>query len=343
MTTATAHNAPLGPAWARWVTSAVLLLSAGVLLASLTVALYNVRYSYHRILDIASGAMETPAVPEVLSIPAWVAPFLQDLSVVSPGVVAFTAGCMTFSAALLLWFPASVRAFASPHFPFPRNYRTYYVQFGLIGTLIGFVMAFSDIDLRAERQAIILLEALGTAVWSSLTAILLAYGVCPIVEVVYQRLQQPGVHPAADTRSALEALRRRTVDAAESLAMLRDSANALGAELSMRHVETRVGRLEGTLSEVADRLAQLARMAQDLAAARDEAEGHARRIESQARAAEERLSSVDAQVRDLAEAVSGIKAAVGRIEGVAGPQREQVAALEKRVVTIVQTLKKASE
>jgi hypothetical protein len=343
MTTASARNAPLGPAWARWVTSGVLLLSAGVLLASLIVTVYNVSYSYHRILEIASGTTEPPAHPDALSIPAWVAPFLQDLSVVAPGVVVFTTACMTYAAALLLWFPASAQTFVSPHFPFPRNYKMYYVQFGLIGTLIGFVMAFSDIDLRAERQAIILVEALGTAVWSSLMAILLAYGVCPVVEMVYQRLRQPRAPAAADTRSALEALRRRTVDAAESLATLRDSANALGAELSVRHIETRVGRLEGTLSEVADRLAQLTRLTQDLRTAHDDAAGHARGVESRAGAAEKQLSSLDVHFRGLADAVTGIRATVDRLEGAAQPQRERVEALERRLGTIVQTLKKASE
>jgi chromosome segregation ATPase len=97
------------------------------------------------------------------------------------------------------------------------------------------------------------------------------------------------------------------------------------------------------LSEGADRLAQLARVTQDLSTAHDDAEGHARRIESRARAAEERLSSMDAHLRGLAEAVTGIKATVDRLDGAAQPQREQVEALERRVVTIVQTLKKASE
>jgi len=343
MTTATAHNAPLRPTWVRWLASGALVFSTTLFLAALVVALYNVRYSYHRIWQLTSGDADEASDIIALAIPAWVSPFLQDLSVISPGLVVFTSACMAFSALLLLWFPASAQRFPSPHFPFPPSYKLYYIQLGLLGTMIGFVIAFSDIDLSAERQSVVLVEALGTALWSTLTAILLAYGVCPIVEMVYQRLKRPGALVATDTRSALETLRQRTVDAATSLTILTDSASALGAELSTRHIENRVGRLEDTLSRVADQLAQLAAVTQRLSTTPEDLAHQARTADARAAATDDRLASLHAQLGELGDTLTGIAASVEDLRSAAVPQREKVDALEGRLTTIVQTLKKAVE
>jgi hypothetical protein len=343
MTTASEHNAPLRPAWVRWLTSGALLFSATLFLAALVVAIYNVRYSYHRIWQLASGDAGKADDVAALGIAEWVAPFLQDLSVISPGLVVFTSACMAFSALLLLWFPASAQRFSSPHFPFPPSYKTYYIQLGLLGTMIGFVIAFSDIDLSAERQSLVLVEALGTALWSTLTAILLAYGACPVVEMGYQRLRQPGARGATNTRSALETLRQRTVDAATSLATLTDSATALGAELSTRHIEHRVGRLEGTLSQVADQLTQLTQVTQRLSTSQEGLAQQARTADGRATAADDRLASLHTQLRELGNTLTGIGTAVEELRSAAVPQRDKVDALEGRLTTIVQTLKKAVE
>jgi hypothetical protein len=69
------------------------------------------------------------------------------------------------------------------HFPFPSTYKTYFVQFGLLGTLLAFILAFSAQRLLSDiKDPEMLYRALGTALWSSFTAIFLAYGVCPLVE-----------------------------------------------------------------------------------------------------------------------------------------------------------------
>lgn len=343
MTTATAHNAPLRPAWVRWLASGALVFSTALFLVALVVAIYNVRYSYHRIWQLTAGDPGAADDLTALAIPGWVSPFLQDLSVISPGLVVFTSACMAFSALLLLWFPTSAQRFPSPHFPFPPSYKMYYIQLGLLGTMIGFVIAFSDIDLSAERQSLVLVEALGTALWSTLTAILLAYGVCPIVEMVYWRLRQPGALVATDTRSALETLRQRTVDAASSLTILTDSASALGAELSTRHLENRVGRLEDSLSQVADQLAQLTQGTQRLSTTQEDLAHQARTADARATTAEDRVASLHAQLGALGDTLTGIATSVEELRSTAVLQREKVGALEGRLTTIVQTLKKAVE
>ena len=348
-------NGPARSAWVLWVSSVLLILSAAALCASLVIGTYNVRYSFNRIWEIALGDAATAGasgrISAILSIPQWVRPFMQDLSLVTPGLAAFTSSCMLLSAVLLIWFPASAARLSSIHFPFPAGYKTYYVQLGLLGTIIGFVIAFSDVEIGAERQAMILVEALGTALWSTLTAILLAYGVCPLVELVYQRLRWPQARVATDTRSALEVLRQRTVDAADSLATLSDSANALSGDLSVRSLHGRIGRLEDALAHVAEGLEQLGKMARELKDRQEETECHARMTESWVETTEQRLTQLDEHVQDLGRSLSSLAATVDDLGASAArlqeedipTQSERIAALEQRVITLVKTLKTALE
>ena len=349
------QNGPERSAWVLWVSSALLILSAAALCASLVIGTYNVRYSFHRISEITLGDAATAGAPgrisAILSIPQWVRPFMQDLSLVTPGLVVFTSSCMVLSAILLIWFPTSAVRLSSIHFPFPPGYKTYYVQLGLLGTIIGFVIAFSDIELGAERQAMVLVEALGTALWSTLTAILLAYGVCPLVELVYQRLRRPRARVAIDTRSALEVLRQRTVNAADSLATLSDSANALSGELTVRSLHGRIGRIEDALAHVAEGLEHLGKMARELKDHQEETECHARMNESWVETTEQRLTRLDEHVQDIGRSLSSLAATVDDLGASAArlqeedipTQSERVDALEQRVITLVKTLKTSLE
>lgn len=347
-------NGATRPAWVIWCSTGLLALSAGVLCCAVVVGAYNIRYSYYRIGEITQSGPDGAAPPAVASesmAPEWVRPFLQDLSVVSPSLVAFTAACMVVAAAALAWFPVSAGRMTSVHFPFPASYKTYYVQLGLLGTIVGFVIAFSDVDPRAERQALVLIDALGTALWSTLTAILLAYGVCPVVEVVYQRLRQPTMLVPTDTRSALELLRQRTVDAAQSLGALTESASALSVELSVQQLQSRIAGLEETLGALGAQVDALQRTARDLTDYRREIEDGARATEAWAAATEEKLSQLDGQLSDVTRSVTAIaataddlKLSAARLQEEDIPtQAERVDVLERRLDTIVKMLKNALE
>jgi biopolymer transport protein ExbB/TolQ len=341
------------PAWVRWSSLGLAIFSAAILCAAVVIGSYNVRYSYHRISDIVQRD-ETAAAQlggRADLVPEWVAPFMQDLSVVSPGLVAFTAACMLFSALLLIRFPAATPRIETVHFPFPVTYKTYYVQMGLLGTIIGFVIAFSEIDLGAERQTLVLIEALGTALWSTLTALLLAYGVCPVVELLYQRLRAPAGRARTDTRSALDVLRQRTVDAAQSLAMLTDSANAVSGELDLHHLENRIGRIEGKLSAIGESLAELTGTTRELREYREEMEGNARMVESFADTTEQRLSQLDEQLRRLEQSVATVVSAAEELKMASERLQEEdlpalgerLDTLERRVSAIVKTFKDVPE
>lgn len=254
------------PAWMRPALLLLAALSATLLGAAATIAFHNLRYSYARVLDILGGPSDAIELTPVV-VPAWVDPFLQDLSVVSPALVTFTAARMLVAAVLLLAAPLATRRWSAIHFPFPEPYKVYYIQMGLLGTIVGFVLAFAEVDPRADRQSLILLEALGTALWSTLTAIVLAYVLCPVVEALYRRVRDTVLpREPNDTRSALDLLRARTVATAEELDQLGASTRALAAasqalssELGDRQIASRVARLE-------TQLAELLRIATDLSA-----------------------------------------------------------------------------
>lgn len=344
------------PAWVTASAGALLALSTVVFLLSLAVGFYNVRYSAIRISEI--GAEPTGAVAETstrefpATFPEWVHPYLQDLSVVSPALVAFTAASMILGSVWLLWFPAAVARASSIHFPFPDSYKTYYIQFGLLGTIVGFVIAFSDIDLGAERQTLVLIEALGTALWSTLTALLLSYGVCPLFELAYRRLRDPLArrHPS-DTRSALELLRQRTSDAAESLTTLRRTADAMSAELNLHQLESRVGRVEGSLSQIVDDLTRLTKAVRGIETGQEE-------IANRARSLAGRADRTDAHLGDVDRRLDEISRSLGALTGTAEDLGRQITQLrerdlvdhterldeaERRLDTIVRALKNVAE
>jgi hypothetical protein len=196
-----------------------LVLSIALLCAALLVLQSNVVYTVERLglglggaisswftdaapTQAASGATRMSAAAALARHPGWVQPLLKDLSSISALLVVLTALQMLLGALRLL--SGNAGNLARVHFPFHRSYQTYFVQLGLIGTVVGFVLAFSEVGVAPEaaEQTQVLLDALGTALWSTLTALVLAYMFGPSVEFVYAALAR------TRTGLALTALRR---------------------------------------------------------------------------------------------------------------------------------------
>jgi len=245
----------------------VLLLATLAPLCALvaTVIVYNVRHSAARICGSVVGAASVLDSSSAGSTPRWVAPLLQDLSVISPVLVLFTALCMATGAALLVWPSLWPQRFSSPRFPFPSAYRGHFVQLGLLGTIVGFVIAFSSADGRGApggAEPALLLDALGTALWSTLTALTLAYVVGPPVEALYaglRRLRGVALVPG-DSRTALDRLRERSLQASASLEVLTHSASGLAGEMDAQRVRMRVVALQRVAEELSERLQLLERV-----------------------------------------------------------------------------------
>jgi hypothetical protein len=288
------------------------------------VVYYNMIYSRDQITRMLrpQGPKSALDVRNADPVPAWVMPYMVDLSVVTPGLIAFTAACMAYGASLLVRSSVPVAKLTGRRFPFPSAYRTHYVQMGLLGTLIGFVIAFSNPDLAAERQADVLLAALGTALWSSLIAIALAYLVCPIVEGLSQQLGRlrTGVLLTADTSSAVNELRGHTMAAAAALNSLTGSVKALDLEMGIQQLGVRLTALEAQLHTVSD----------DVSRIKSEVGDVSRTI----RSLESRLAVVEAWGQKMAGLISAV-AALQRVDHEASARIE---ALEKSSAELIRKL-----
>lgn len=216
------------------------LLSAG----ALAVFYFNAVFSLARLAGLFNF---TSPLPAINTIPPQLLPLMQDLSLASPGLIAFSLMCSSYAAVRLL--PASDGKFAGPHFPFPESYKSYYIQIGLLGTIVGFVIAFTALEPGSRGQADILLAALGTALWSTLTAILLAYIIGPLLELVFQwwLRRRTGRGEEPDTLAVIEALRQRTVDASASLERFTRAVNTLNLEMDTLALKNRLVKSENDL------------------------------------------------------------------------------------------------
>jgi len=242
----------------RWLAAAPLILLTGVAcLAGLgwvaLVLYYNARFTLDRVstVFVYQADQRYPVPTGGFSAPAWVQPLLQDLSLVAPSLVAVSLFFMAIGAFRLLRSDLQ-RTACGTHFPFPSSYRGYYIQFGLLGTIVGFVIAFSHITPSLQGQSQLLLDALGTALWSTLVAIVLAYGICPLMELLYQwwlRMRSGSDAGAEwDAVSALDVLRSRTLSATSSLDEFARSVQALNAELNAVQLNSRLAKLEHGLA-----------------------------------------------------------------------------------------------
>lgn len=245
----------------RWIVYGVgVLIAAGsawVGALAGRVSWYNIKYSLHEIGKIRNGPTdELPGIPEQFL------PLMLDLSVVSPALVTFTTACM-FVGSIVVISPGLLPT-TSRCFPFPGSYRGRFVQLGLLGTIVGFVIAFSSIKAGSSenpysiQQSKIMLDALGTALWSTLTALILAYVFGPLLEAFMKLLMRlRGATMGTDSPSALERLRESGVQAAASLGELADKAKELGAELDLQKVGLVMTEVQGTLRELSTQTTKL--------------------------------------------------------------------------------------
>ena len=220
------------------------------------------------------------------------------------------------------------------HFPFPENYKIYYVQMGLLGTIVGFVIAFADVDPSAEKQSLILLEALGTALWSTLSALLLAYVLCPVLEQLYQRLAQ--ADPSGDKSGctvSLRQLQRQTIETSSSLKGLSSEVSALGDELSKARVEQRVMALEAEVAEQQKGLGRLIELGTALETAQQQLREQAsqRAIEATELSSRQSLQQATLdELRTLQPQVEGQQRHVDEIDVIIRSNKEHIGRLQEQ-------------
>lgn len=229
-----------------------LLVFLGGLILTGIQTLYTVRY-------LQAIAAKSDVTKVAALIPAWSRVFMVDLAVVAQALVCFTGARIMIGAWQLLRNPAG--AIASDTFPFPRRYRTYYVQYGLWGTVVGFVIGFTNMNTHSDQAPIVLLAALSASLWSTLTAITLAYILCPLIEIVFQRHLVP---MSTANEDPLEALQRGASNAALALTGLSETSSLADFSLGLKSladefitIRTNVAKASDVLHSANERLASL--------------------------------------------------------------------------------------
>jgi hypothetical protein len=200
-----------------------LLVFLGGLVITLIQFYYTIRYLQ------AIGKSDLNGVAAL--IPSWSRPFMVDLALVAPALVCFTGACVVHGAWGILSRKTDLDSSGS--FPFPRRYRTYFVQYGLLGTVIGFVIGFSNVSAKGDQAALVMLAALSASLWSTLTAIALAYLFGPIIEMTFQKYLAPFRVVDEDP---METLRNSASDAASALRHLTASSSAADTTLVLQTV-----------------------------------------------------------------------------------------------------------
>jgi MotA/TolQ/ExbB proton channel family len=230
-----------------------------------------------------------------MRIPPWSRPLMVDLALVAPALVCFTGACMVYGAWRVIFRPAKVVDYDT--FPFPRRYKTYYVQYGLLGTVIGFVIGFYNLNTKSEQAPIVLLAALSASLWSTLTAIALAYLVCPIIENVFQR----SVIPSALDQDPLEVLRTRAYDAASALERLATTTVSSDIGLGLQTLASELISIRKDLAEAIGNL----------------------------QSTERRTSALDQEVATLKSGVANLRVATNDVRQSLDGLQQQAAALRK--------------
>jgi uncharacterized coiled-coil protein SlyX len=325
---------PRKPAVVTAASFGVLMFLSGLVITGIQL-FYTIHY-----LKAVGAKTDVSLVAQL--IPAWSRPFMVDLALVAPGLFGFTGACMAYSAWLL--FNRNPDVAAVDTFPFPRRYRTYYVQHGLLGTVIGFVIGFANLDVRNDQAPIVMLAALSAALWSTLMAIALAYFFCPIGESISQKTlgavdrHQVGADP-------LDALDRRAAQAAAALSRLSAAAGKADEALSAQVIADELFKLRSEVARTSQNLAfaerRIAALEKDMATSKDEVE----QLRRTARNTTEAMSSVTSELaamrKQTAERDARVQAELMSLQGRldtfekahAHDQRERRAELSRAVKT----------
>jgi len=203
-------------------------------------------------------------------VPAELYALLEDLSrdrsTVTPLVVLLLMLALVRGSALVLFRPKRVpRALASSrgHFPFAAGYQTTWVQLGLIGTLWSFLLIGGELGEGLQDPAasvLVLVESFNTALLSTLSGILGAFIVGPLVALAFRnRLMAADIREESST-SLFEQLERQlgelTRRARETSSSFGPSPTAEGLEGSPSLTESALGTSRA-LGELEGRIDQL--------------------------------------------------------------------------------------
>ncbi len=137
--------------------------------------LWNVRYAVHQLFKYdLFGSVAIP--PYLVGV---------DFSTVTTLVPLMTSYLTLVGAVRCVKAGSAKAGLWRPHFPYSRPFKTLLVQLGLIGTIVGFIVAFRDLGQvsgPAGYDPKLLVSPLSTALWSTLAGVGFAFLVLPLIE-----------------------------------------------------------------------------------------------------------------------------------------------------------------
>lgn len=331
--------------WQRGPLALSLGICAGLMTGFAAVLwLYNTRYTWHVVSALLAGTDPVKILRDrgLLPFPEAKGMGLEllnrwitvDWSTVTTGVFVVFLGYITQG----LYRVYTSRKTQQPHpsllvatLPFPANYKTYFVSYGLLGTLFAFMVAFSLQRTTAQASNLdILYEALGTALWSSFTAILLAYGACPLVEELFAYAVRH-LHPVEETSDELSQLRR----AFQHLAKDADRAREpLGKLIQLLHPMEERLVIPDLLREIADqerRIADLERHLQALQERMRSSEAMAERVNDTLTHTADTVTSHDASLQSLRDDITLLQSHIEDLSLDVSQQRQSMEAIEGKI------------
>ena len=296
---------------------------------------FQFRYTHAFVLHILAASTDAQVVVEGTGIrinagiPPWAEPFMLDLSLVTPGLVVYTGLCMLSGCWYLLRRGAGT-ATARTEFPFPGGSKAAGVQSGLIGTVFGMILAFHNADRQAQDQAQILLEALGTALWSTLTALVFAFFVWPFLSLLYRRLTWSTFSSSEDPFVAL-------ATRAGSTAMALD---ALGSSVAVLHTKIDVQVLVARTSALETQVGLVTTQQKDLS---DNITALRRALESMTLKVDTIDSGQQATMKRVSKQQDDLEQLTARVNIRASRWRRVVKTLEDNVRRIHEALSRMSD
>jgi hypothetical protein len=278
----------------------------------LLISVIQTRYTWFYLQAVFANAGADALKAVMQRIPAWSRRYMVDLAVIAPGLVCFTGGCVWVGA----WRILRGKPVSATHdtFPFPRPYRTYYIQHGLLGAVFGFVIGFWNLDPANGQASAVLLTALGAALWSTLAAIGLAYFLCPIIEWFFQRVLL-ATSGSVNEEDPLIELDMRANDAASALQKLAEAASASESALAVRSLNEAVMSLsrgltlassklqlaEGNIQVLERRLTDATSEITSLRTTQKENVGLIRNLETKSKTLEDKLQAAEARINNEVE------------------------------------------
>jgi methyl-accepting chemotaxis protein len=165
---------------------------------------------------------------------------------------------------------------AAERFPFSRQFENLLIQLGLLGTIFGLIIAFSDLSGASDGtyQPSKILKPLGTALWSTFVGVGIAFLILPPIEYLFARAKRDTDHPAEpsaqvnELAASLATLGQESESTTRGLKGLKagiesiDLAGAIRAiddlKSSARDMEGRLDRLENVVTTLAEAVRDIA-------------------------------------------------------------------------------------